>query len=37
MPTADENMKNVVTISSAFWLENIDRLNDRFNKWAASN
>lgn len=37
MPTADENMKNVVTISSAFWLENIDRLNDRFNKWAATN
>ncbi len=36
MPTAPENMKNIVTISSAFWLENIDRLNDRFNKWAAS-
>ncbi|WP_337996815.1 ABC transporter substrate-binding protein [Oleispirillum naphthae] len=36
MPTAPDNMKNIVTIDSAFWLENIDRLNDRFNKWAAS-
>lgn len=37
MPTAPDNMKNIVTIDPAFWLENIDRLNDRFNKWAAAN
>ncbi len=37
MPTAPDNMKTIVTIDPAFWLENIDRLNDRFNTWAAAN
>jgi putative spermidine/putrescine transport system substrate-binding protein len=27
-------MKNAVEINVAFWLENIDRLTERFNKWA---
>lgn len=35
LPTAPENMANAVHISDAFWLENIDRLTQRFNKWAA--
>ncbi|GEO81245.1 ABC transporter substrate-binding protein [Pararhodospirillum oryzae] len=35
LPTADANMANAVQISDAFWLENIDRLTERFNKWAA--
>ncbi len=35
LPTAPENIANAVHISDAFWLENIDRLTQRFNKWAA--
>ncbi|WP_264658095.1 ABC transporter substrate-binding protein [Azospirillum canadense] len=35
LPTAPENMKNAVEINVAFWLENLDRLTERFNKWAA--
>ncbi|CCG08506.1 ABC transporter substrate-binding protein [Pararhodospirillum photometricum] len=35
LPTAEANMANAVEISSAFWLENIDRLTERFNKWAS--
>jgi len=35
LPTAPDNMKNAVEINVAFWLENIDRLTERFNKWAA--
>jgi putative spermidine/putrescine transport system substrate-binding protein len=27
-------MKNAVEINVTFWLENIDRLTERFNKWA---
>jgi putative spermidine/putrescine transport system substrate-binding protein len=27
-------MKNTVEINVTFWLENIDRLTERFNKWA---
>ncbi len=37
LPTAPENFANVVHISDAFWLENIDKLNERFNTWVASN
>ncbi|KZD07604.1 ABC transporter substrate-binding protein [Oceanibaculum pacificum] len=37
LPTADENMANAVVISDEFWLENVDRLTERFNKWAAVN
>jgi putative spermidine/putrescine transport system substrate-binding protein len=36
LPTAPENFKGAIEISTEFWLENIDRLNERFNKWAAS-
>jgi len=36
LPTAPENMKNAVRISDEFWLENVDRLTERFNKWAAT-
>jgi len=35
LPTAPENMANAIEISDAFWLENLDRLNERFNKWVA--
>jgi putative spermidine/putrescine transport system substrate-binding protein len=34
LPTAADNMKNAVEINVTFWLENIDRLTERFNKWA---
>ena len=35
--TADRRrqLANAVQINVAFWLENIDRLTERFNKWAA--
>ncbi|HYN38058.1 MAG TPA: extracellular solute-binding protein, partial [Rhodospirillales bacterium] len=36
LPTAPANMKNVELISPEFWLENIDKLTERFNKWAAT-
>ncbi|PWC37457.1 ABC transporter substrate-binding protein [Azospirillum sp. TSO35-2] len=35
LPTAPANMKNAIEINVNFWLENIDRLTERFNKWAA--
>ncbi|WP_029009909.1 ABC transporter substrate-binding protein [Azospirillum halopraeferens] len=35
LPTAPDNMKNAIEISTGFWLENIDRLTERFNNWAA--
>jgi putative spermidine/putrescine transport system substrate-binding protein len=35
LPTAPDNIKNAVEINVTFWLENIDRLTERFNKWAA--
>lgn len=35
--TAPENIANAVPINVAFWLENSDRLSERFNKWAAQN
>ena len=34
LPTAPDDMKNAVEINVTFWLENIDRLTERFNKWA---
>jgi putative spermidine/putrescine transport system substrate-binding protein len=37
LPTADENIANAREISTSFWLENVDRLTERFNKWAAVN
>ncbi len=36
LPTADANLAHAVQINVAFWLENIDRLTERFNKWAAT-
>jgi len=36
LPTAPENFKTATEVSTEFWLENIDRLNERFNKWAAT-
>jgi putative spermidine/putrescine transport system substrate-binding protein len=35
LPTAPQNMANVEPIDDQFWLENLDRLTERFNKWAA--
>ncbi len=35
LPTSPANMKNAVEVNVDFWLENIDRLTERFNKWAA--
>lgn len=35
LPTADENMANATNLSTAFWQENLDRLSERFNAWAA--
>ncbi|SCM76463.1 Spermidine/putrescine-binding periplasmic protein [uncultured Pleomorphomonas sp.] len=35
LPTAPENIANAQAIDDQFWLENLDRLNERFNKWAA--
>ncbi|WP_137391845.1 ABC transporter substrate-binding protein [Rhodoligotrophos defluvii] len=36
LPTAPENFANVLHISDEFWIENIDRLTERFNTWASS-
>lgn len=36
LPTAPENLANAVQISDSFWIENIDRLTERFNTWAAN-
>ncbi|ABC22847.1 ABC transporter substrate-binding protein [Rhodospirillum rubrum] len=35
LPTAEANIANATEIDTTFWLENIDRLTERFNKWAA--
>lgn len=35
LPTAEGNFKNVLEINVPFWLENYDKLNDRYTKWAA--
>lgn len=37
LPTSPENFRNAIQISDKFWIENIDRLTERFNTWAASN
>jgi putative spermidine/putrescine transport system substrate-binding protein len=34
-PTNPDNIKNAVNVNSAFWVENADQLNQRFNAWAA--
>jgi putative spermidine/putrescine transport system substrate-binding protein len=35
LPTAPDNFKNTLEMNVPFWLENIDRLTERFNKWVA--
>jgi len=36
LPTSEENIAHAVQIDTAFWMENIDRLTERFNQWAAT-
>lgn len=36
LPTAPENLEVALRISDDFWLENIDRLTERFNAWAGN-
>jgi putative spermidine/putrescine transport system substrate-binding protein len=35
LPTAPENLAHALEINVPFWLENYDKLNDRYTKWAA--
>ena len=35
LPTTEANIATALHIDDAFWLENIDRLTQRFNAWAA--
>lgn len=35
LPTAPQNMAKAVEIDTDFWIENLDKLTERFNKWAA--
>jgi len=35
LPTAPENMEAALYINEPFWVENLDRLNQRFNAWVA--
>jgi putative spermidine/putrescine transport system substrate-binding protein len=35
LPTNPQNLSKAIEINVPFWLENIDRLTERFNKWAA--
>jgi putative spermidine/putrescine transport system substrate-binding protein len=37
LPTAEENLSVALQISDSFWIENIDRLTERFNAWAGTN
>ncbi|HEY7645507.1 MAG TPA: ABC transporter substrate-binding protein [Hyphomicrobiales bacterium] len=37
LPTYPEHFAKATEISDKFWLENIDRLTQRFNTWAAAN
>lgn len=37
LPTAEENIAGALQISDEFWIENIDRLTERFNAWAGTN
>lgn len=36
LPTAPENLEVALQISDDFWLENVDRLTERFNVWAGN-
>ncbi|WP_233559775.1 ABC transporter substrate-binding protein [Oleomonas cavernae] len=35
LPTDPANLGVSIELSTAFWIENVDRLTERFNKWAA--
>jgi putative spermidine/putrescine transport system substrate-binding protein len=35
LPTAPDNLAVAIEIDEEFWVENIDRLNERFNRWVA--
>jgi putative spermidine/putrescine transport system substrate-binding protein len=35
LPTAPENIETAIYIDEPFWVENIDKLNQRFNAWVA--
>ncbi|HEX6979021.1 MAG TPA: ABC transporter substrate-binding protein [Alphaproteobacteria bacterium] len=35
LPTAPENIATALYINEPFWVENLDRLNQRFNAWVA--
>ncbi len=37
LPTAPQNLASAKMIDVEFWLENNDKLTERFNKWAAQN
>lgn len=37
LPTAPQNLEKAKLIDVDFWLENNDKLTERFNKWAAQN
>ncbi len=35
LPTAPANFQAALYINDKFWLENLDKLNQRFNAWVA--
>ena len=35
LPTAPDNIRTALFINDRYWLENIDRLNQRFNAWVS--
>src|SRR5262249_4989149 len=35
LPTAPDNFKSVLQLNDKFWLEHLDKLNQRFNAWVA--
>lgn len=35
LPTAPQNLQNALQISDRFWLDNLDRLTQRFNTWVS--
>jgi putative spermidine/putrescine transport system substrate-binding protein len=35
LPSAPDNIQNAMEVSARFWLDNFDKLNERFTRWAA--
>jgi putative spermidine/putrescine transport system substrate-binding protein len=35
LPSAPDNIANAFEVNATFWLDNLDKLNERFTKWAA--